>query len=337
MVKKTIICPKCGQKNLFPSKECARCGSSFVLFPELRGLFENGKQRNGKVKVPISKTDDQQGEPLICPKCGQENDSLSVECSKCGIVFLKYYDIQARDETDEEKKAELVAKKKKEEEKAEALRIQKEEEERAEALRKQKEEEERAETLRRQKEEEKAEALRIQKEEEERAEALRKQKEEEERAETLRRQKEEEKAEALRIQKEEEERAEALRKQKEEEERAETLRRQKEEEEKKELQKKIEDITNVLKPKVKIKDLLKKYEGQTIGINHDSPTEIKGADLVKVGDDLFSILLMDEKLIKSYPLRTITSIIEGLNGVSDGNMEEKSKFSIVILVHHPVF
>jgi len=351
MVKKKIICPKCGQENLFPTKECVRCGSSFILFPELRGLFEKGEQRKNKIKEPISKTDDLKGEPLLCPKCGQENDSLSLECSRCGIVFLKYYDIQAREETDEEKKAELIAKKEKEEEKtealakkkeeeerAEALKRQKEEEERAEALRKQKEEEEKAEALRRQKEEEeKAEALRKQKEEEEKAEALRRQKEEEEKAEALRRQKEEEeKAEALRRQKEEEEKAEVLRKQKEEEERAEALRRQKEEEEKKALQKKIDDITNVLKPKAKIKDLLKKYEGQTIGINHDSPTEIKGADLIKVGDDLFSILLADEKLIKSYPLRTITSIIESVTGVSDANMEENSKFSVVILVHHPV-
>jgi len=306
MVKKAIICPKCGQKNLFPSKECARCGSSFILFPELRGLFEKGKPKNGKVKEPISKTDDQQEEPLICPKCGQENDASSVECSKCGIVFLKYYDIQAREETDEGKKAELLAKKKKEEEKTESLAKKKEEEERAEALRKQKEEEERAEALRRQKEEE------------ERAEALRRQKEEEE------------KAEALRRQKEEEEKAEALRKQKEEEERAEALRRQKEEEEKKALQKKIEDITNVLKPKAKIKDLLKKYEGQTVGINHDSPTEIKGADLIKVGDDLFSILLADEKLIKSYPLRTIISIIEGVNGVSNANIPKNPAIYAVI-------
>ena len=197
---------------------------------------------------------------IICPKCGQENDALSLECSRCGIVFLKYYDIQAREETDEEKKAELIAKKEKEEEKTESLAKKKEEEERAEALRRQKEEEEQAEALR----------------------------------------------------------------------------RQKEEEEKKALQKKIEDITNVLKPKAKIKDLLKKYEGQTVGINHDNPTEIKGADLIKVGDDLFSILLADEKLIKSYPLRTIISIIEGVNGVSNANMEENSKFSIVILVHYPV-
>jgi ribosomal protein L37E len=390
MVKKKIICPKCGQENLFPTKECVRCGSSFILFPELRGLFEKGEQRKNKIKEPISKTDDLKGEPLICPKCGQENDSLSLECSRCGIVFLKYYDIQAREETDEEKKAELLAKKEKEEEKTEALAKKKEEEERAEALIRKKEEEERAEALSKQKEEEekaealqrqkkeeeaevlrrkkeeeektealrrqkeqeeRAEALRRQKEEEEKAEALRKQKEAEERAEALRRQKEEEderaealrrqkeqeeRAEALRRQKEEEEKAEALRRQKEEEEKAEALRRQKEEEEKKELQKKIDEITNVLKPKAKIRDLLKKYEGQTIGTNHDSPTEIKGADLIKVGDDLFSILLADEKLIKSYPLRAITSIIEGVNGVSDGNTEEKSKFSIVILVHHPV-
>ena len=312
MVKKKIICPKCGQENLFPSKECVRCGSSFILFPELRGLFKKVEQRKNKIKEPISKNDDLKKEPLICPKCGQENDSLSLECSRCGIVFLKYFDIQAREETDEAKKADLLAKKEKEEEKTESLAKKKEEEERAEALRRQKEEEE------------KAEALRKQKEEEEKAEALRRQKEEEERA------------EALRKQKEEEEKAEALRKQKEKEERAEALRRQKEEEEKKALQKKIEDITNVLRPKAKIKDLLKKYEGQTIGINHDSPTEIKGADLIKVGDDLFSILLVEEKLIKSYPLRTITSIIEGVNGVSDGNIEENSKFSLVILVHHPV-
>jgi hypothetical protein len=363
MVKKMITCPKCGHENLFPLEECNRCGSSFILFPELRALFVKEKQSNGEVKEPISKTDAQQNKPLTCPRCGQENDSLSLECSKCGIVFLKYYEIQARDETDEEKKAELLEKKEEEEKKAEALRKQEEEEERAEALRKQKEDEERAEALRKQKEdEERAEALRKQKEEEERAEALRKQKEEEERAEALRKQKEEEKkaealrkqeedeerAEALRKQKEEEERAEALRKQKEEEERAEALRKQKEEEkaealrkqkeeEERELQKRIEDITNVLKPKPKIKDLLKKYEGQTIGINYDSPTEIKGANLVKVGDDLFSILILDDELMKSYPLKNIMSIIEGVNGVSAGNMEEKSPFSIIIQVYHPAF
>jgi len=339
MVNKMITCPKCGHKNLFPSKECAKCGSSFILFPELRALFEKEEQSNTKVTEPIPKTYDQQREPLICPRCGQENDSLSVECSKCGIVFLKFFDIQARDETDEDKKAEFLAKKKEEEEKAEFLAKKKEEEERAEDLRRQKEEEEQAEALRKQKEEEEgAEALRKQKEEEERAEALRKQKEEEEGAEALRKQKEEEeRAEALRRQKEEEERAEDLRRQKEEEEQAEALRRQKEEEEKKEFQKRVEDITKVLKPRPKIKDLLKKYEGQAIGINYNSPSEIKSADLIKVGEDFFSIFITDDKLIKSYPLINIMSVIEKVNRVSPGNMEEKAEISFVIQVYHPVF
>jgi len=273
MVNKMITCPKCGHKNLFPSKECAKCGSSFILFPELRALFEKEEQSNIEVTEPIPKTYDQQGGPLICPRCGQEYDSLSVECSKCGIVFLKYYEILARDETDEDKKAEFLVKQKEEEERAEALRKQKEEEERAEALRKQKEEEERAQALRK----------------------------------------------------------------KEEEERAEDLRRQKEEEEKKEFQKRVEDITKVLKPRPKIKDLLKKYEGQAIGINYNSPSEIKSADLIKIGEDFFSILITDDKLIKSYPLINIMSVIEKVNGVSPGNMEEKAEISFVIQVYHPVF
>ena len=200
---------------------------------------------------------------ITCPKCGQDNNLLSIDCCKCGIVFSKYYGILARDETDEGKRSDLLRKKEAEEAKAEALIKQQEEEAKAEALIKQQEEEAKAEALRKQKEE-------------------------------------------------------------------------KIEEEKKDLQKKADDIINVLKPKTKIKDLLKKYEGQTIGINYDSSTEIKCANLVKAGDDLFSILIMDDELMKSYPLRTIMSIIEGVDGVSTDTMEGKSPFSIVIQVYHPV-
>jgi len=340
MDKKKIICPKCGHENPFPSEECIKCGSSFALFPELAPLFPKEEKGVDDVTDPAFETDDQQEKPFVCPKCGQETDPLSVECSKCGVIFLKYYEIQARDETDEEKKAELIKKKEEEEKKTEVLERQKEEKEKAEALKRQKEEEERAEVLRKQKEEEeKAEALRKQKEEKEKAEALRKQKkEEEEKAEALRKKKEEEeKAEALRKKKEEEEKAEALRKKKEEEEKAEALRKQKEEEEKRELQKKVEDIAKQLKPKPKIKEILKKYEGQTVGINYDGPTEIKGANLVKVGEDLFNIVIIGDKLMKSYPFKSIISLVEGIDGVSSGDKGEKSKFPVIIQVYHAGF
>ncbi|MFC1534858.1 hypothetical protein ACFL7M_16010 [Thermodesulfobacteriota bacterium] len=223
---------------------------------------------------------------IICPKCRQENDLISIDCCRCGIVFSKYYGILARDETDEGKRSDLLRKKEVEEAKAEALRKQKEEEEA--------------------------------------------------KAKAFRRQEEEAKAEALRKQ-EEEAKAETLRKQEEEEAKAEVLSNQKEEEEEKELQKRVHDIISVLKPKTKIKDLLKKYEGQTIGINYDNSSEIKGANLAKVGDDIFSILIMDDEFMKSYPLRNIMSIIERVEGVGTDNMEEKSPFSIVIQVYHPVF
>ena len=238
---------------------------------------------------------------IVCPKCGQENDAISIDCLKCGIVFSKYYGILAKEETDEVKRSELLKRKEEEEAKAEALIKQREEEEaRVEALRKRKEEA-RAEALRRQQEEEEA------------------------RAEALRRQQEEEKA-----------RAEALRRQQEEEEaKAEALRRQ-QEEEKRELQKRMDDILDVLKPKTKIKDLLKKYEGQTIGINYNNSSEIKGANLAKVGDDVFSILIIDNELMKSFPFRNIISLTEGVNGVGIDNIEGEQPFPMIIEVYHTV-
>ncbi len=205
---------------------------------------------------------------IICPKCGHLNEANFTDCTKCGVIFSKYYEI---------------LKKQKEEEKAEALRKQQEEEEKAEALRRQQEEEEKAEALRRQQEEE-------------------------------------EKAEALRRQQEEEEKAEALRRQQEEEEKAEALRRQQKEEEKA-FQKRIDDIVGALKPKMGFKDLLKRYEKKTISINYDNSSEFKDAYLIKVSNDIFSILIMDKKLMKSFLLRNIVSITESVNGVSIDNME----------------
>jgi DNA-directed RNA polymerase subunit RPC12/RpoP len=351
MAEKTIKCPKCGHENILPCDECVRCGSSFALFSETRSVLEEMKQEKDEIEeieelLPLE--EDQDEDSVLCPKCGHENPLLSEECTKCGIIFAKYYEIQARTQEDEEEReealrkkeeaeqrAEALRKQREEEEKAEALRKQKEADQRAEALKKQKEEEEKAEALKKQKEEEeKAEALRKQKEKEEKAEALKKQKEEEERAEALKKQKEEEKkAEALKKQKEEEKKAEALKKQKEEEKKAEALRKQKEGEEREDRQKIEQNILKALKPKPKIKDLLKKYEGQAIGINYDNPTDIKGASLARVNDDHFSILIADDQLMYSFPLTSIISIIEGVDGVSTGISEKDTTFSVVIKVY----
>jgi ribosomal protein L40E len=324
MAEKTIKCPKCGHENIFPSEECIKCGSSFALFAETRSVLEELKHENEEIEELLPLEEDEEENSVVCPKCGHENPLLSEECIKCGIVFSKYYEVLARNQEDEEERERALRKKAAAEQRAEALRKQKEEEEKAEALRKQKEAELRAEALRKQKEEEeKAEALRKQKEEEEKAEALRKQKEEEE------------KAEALRRQKEEEEKAEALRRQKEEEEKAEALRKQKEEEEIEEGQKTEQDIIKALKPKHKIKDLLKKYEGEAIGINYENPTDIKAASLAGVNDDHFSVFVTGDQLMYTFPYTSIISIIEGLDGVSTGSSKDDTAFSVVVKVYHP--
>ncbi|MDY6970960.1 MAG: hypothetical protein SV775_01385, partial [Thermodesulfobacteriota bacterium] len=207
----------------------------------------------------------------------------------------------------------------------EALRREKEEQERQEALRREKEEQERQEALRREKEEqERQEALRREKEEQERQEALRREKEEQERQEALRREKEEqERQEALRREKEEQERQEALRREKEEQERQKALHKQK--------------LERLLKPTKRIRDLLRRYEGQPIGINYDDTAEIKKAELVRVNEDHFSIFIADSELVYSYPLSSIMSIVEGVNGVPNGALgADESTFSIVIRVYHLV-
>ena len=273
MAEMTIKCPKCGHENILPCDECIRCGSSFALFSETRSVLEEMKQEKDEIEeieelLPLE--EDQEEDSVLCPKCGHENPLLSEECTKCGIIFAKYYEIQARTQEDEE----------------------------------------------------------------EREEALRKKEEAEQRAEALRKQREEEKAKALRKQKEEGEKAEALKKQKEEEEKAEALRKQKKGEEREDRQKIEQNILKALKPKPKIKDLLKKYEGQAIGINYDNPTDIKGASLARVNDDHFSILIADDQLMYSFPLTSIISIIEGVDGVSTGISEKDTTFSVVIKVYH---
>jgi len=66
-------------------------------------------------------------------------------------------------------------------------------------------------------------------------------------------------------------------------------------------------------------------------------TEIKGANLFKVGDDLFSIVIIENQLMKSYPFGSIISVTEGINGASSGDKEEKATFPIIIQVYHAGF
>jgi hypothetical protein len=85
--------------------------------------------------------------------------------------------------------------------------------------------------------------------------------------------------------------------------------------------------------KTKMTDLLKKYQGQAIGINYDNSADIKKAELVAANDEFFSVFVEDKELQYSYPLKSILTVIESKDGVGDVAHGQEGKFSAVIKVY----
>jgi hypothetical protein len=83
----------------------------------------------------------------------------------------------------------------------------------------------------------------------------------------------------------------------------------------------------------KMLGLLKKYQGQAIGINYDNSADIKEAELVEANDEFISVFVKDQKLNYSHPLKTILTIIEGQDGVATGTPEQKARFKAVVKVY----
>lgn len=92
-------------------------------------------------------------------------------------------------------------------------------------------------------------------------------------------------------------------------------------------------IIQRMEANTKILGLLKKYEGQVIGINYDNSADIKEAELVEANDEFFSVFVKDQELKYSHPLKTILTIIEGKDGVGTGTPDQKTKFNAVIKVY----
>jgi len=138
-----------------------------------------------------------------------------------------------------------------------------------------------------------------------------------------------EKAEAQRIEQEKKENELRVQAEKEEQEKAEALQKERED-----VQKRTQSILKSVPPKATMKELLKKYEGEAIGINYDDPAEIKSARLAKVNEDHFSILVMENELVHSYPYSDIVSIVEGEKGVPLDASGETPTYPVVIKVFH---
>ena len=91
--------------------------------------------------------------------------------------------------------------------------------------------------------------------------------------------------------------------------------------------------TTGLEIKSRMQELLKKYEGQAIGINYDNSAEIREALLENTNSEYFSVFVKDKQLHYSYPLKTILTVIEGKDGVETGSSKPPQKFNAVVKVY----
>ncbi|MDJ0816642.1 MAG: hypothetical protein QNJ58_10595 [Desulfobacterales bacterium] len=83
----------------------------------------------------------------------------------------------------------------------------------------------------------------------------------------------------------------------------------------------------------KLKNLLERYKGRSVGINYDNSADIREAQLVEANGEYFSVYAKEKNLKYSYPLKTILTVIEGKDGVEAGESGKKSKFNAVIKIY----
>jgi len=79
--------------------------------------------------------------------------------------------------------------------------------------------------------------------------------------------------------------------------------------------------------------LIEKYKGRVIGINYDNSAEIRGAQLVQVNAEFFSVFVKDKGLRYSYPISAILTVIEGKEGVDIDNAKQVDKFIAVFKLY----
>ncbi|MBW1864991.1 MAG: zinc ribbon domain-containing protein [Deltaproteobacteria bacterium] len=319
------ICPKCGHDVLPSAAECIKCGIIFSKYFEFQERLQNEEQEKA------------------------EAEEIRLEQEKKEAEEIKKAEaIQKEAEKEEQKRAETLKKQqdkkdKEEKEKTEVLLIEQEEKER--------EEKEKDETVAKEKQtveqleiqiaslKSEAASLKMDTETLKKAEreAIKKNEASQEKIESLNQETDTLKLETESLKKEKValDEAEAKKQKaqdterKAEEEKAETLRK-----ERKDKQKRTETILKTLVPKPNFEELLKKYEGEEIGINYDDPAEIKKAQLAKVNADHFSVLVMENELLYSYPFGNILSIVEAADGVPVDISGETANYPIVVRVLH---
>ena len=317
-----VPCPKCKHLNDPLTADCLKCGIVFIKYYD-------------SMKEDLAEDPDKADELAALESAITRHEAMKVKRRKDLEEETK------RKEAEERRRLEEL---RKERERQEKLRKEKEEKERQErerqeALRREQEEKERQER-------ERQEALKHEQEEKARQAALKREQEEKEQLAALTRELEEkerqerERRDALAREKAEKSQQEALKRESEEKAEMAALqqevaaKQQSEEELAREEARRMEILSQLVKPKGTLKKLLKTYADQMIGMNYDNPTMVKEVKLASINDDHISVVAEAEGLVYTFPLTAILSIVEGIDGVTTGSTKTPTTFPLIIRVSH---
>ena len=83
-----------------------------------------------------------------------------------------------------------------------------------------------------------------------------------------------------------------------------------------------------------MKQILKKYLNQTVGLNIEKPFRFDKVKIIAVKDDYFSVEDQEQKYIHHFAYRSIVQITEHQGGVDIGGFLSNQHFLVVIKVGH---
>ena len=86
-----------------------------------------------------------------------------------------------------------------------------------------------------------------------------------------------------------------------------------------------------------MREILKKYVGEEIGINIERPFRIDPVKITFAGDDHFSVQDHDREYTHHFSYQSIAQIIENEGGIDIGGLfTHKKHFSVIVKIGHIV-